>query len=197
MTQVFGSMTSLSPERVAVVHRCDECRELVVGTRSTDSGHALSASEASLRGAFNATNREIAWIPKTVLGKAFPDIPEYIASPASESFMCHSIGAYRAAVLLARAVIEASAKEKGVTDGTLFQKIDKLAEGQHIRQKLAEAAHEVRLAGNGMAHGDFATEEITEVDAEELLSLMEDFLTEMFELDTRVQRRKDRRMGVE
>ena len=90
-------------------------------------------------------------------------------------------------------MIEASAKDKGVTSGSLYDKIDKLAEGQHIRAMLADAAHEVRMAGNDMAHGDFATAEITKEDAEELLELMEDFLREMFELPTRVQRRKDKR----
>lgn len=66
-------------------------------------------------------------------------------------------------------------------------------EGGHVRQLLADAAHEVRDAGNDMAHGDFATAQITEVDSEEILGLMEDFLAEMFALETRVARRKAKR----
>lgn len=98
--------------------------------------------------------------------------------------------------MLARAVIEASAKDRGVTSGNLFNKIDKLVEKGHVRKMMADAAHEVRMAGNDMAHGDFATEAITEEDADEILGFMEDFLREMFELPTRVQRRKDRRAGA-
>lgn len=133
------------------------------------------------------------WHPKTVSGRTYPDIPEHIAPAASEAFKCYSIGAYRGAVMLARAVIEASAKDKGVTKGTLFSKIDELVAQGHVRKMMAEAAHEVRMAGNDMAHGDFATEAITEEDADEILGFMEDFLREMFEIPTRVKRRKERR----
>ncbi|MEV4390207.1 hypothetical protein AB0J68_31615, partial [Micromonospora sp. NPDC049580] len=55
-----------------------------------------------------------------VAGKEFPDVPAHIAETADEAHRCHSIKAYRAGVLLARSVIEATAKEKGITNGGLI-----------------------------------------------------------------------------
>lgn len=194
MTEIYGTIVSNDPTIVSVSHRCDECARVSIGTRQTSTPH--TGGSEHVRRAFRSSQHPIDWEPKSVLGKVFPDIPEHIAEPASEAFKCFSIGAYRAAVLLARAVIEASAKDKDITTGSLRDKIDKLSDAGHIRPLLADAAHEVRYAGNDMAHGDFATAEITDEDADELLGLMEDFLREMYEIPTRVQRRKDRRTNA-
>jgi hypothetical protein len=51
-----------------------------------------------------------------------------VADAAREAYRCRSVGAHRAAVLLARSVVEASAKDRGVTTGGLLAKIDKLFE---------------------------------------------------------------------
>lgn len=195
MTPLHGFSTSRDSSIFSAVFRCDHCYRLCVATSPYHGRHSHSSD--AIKAYVDSEEVEKTWEPKTVLGKEFPDIPSHISAPASEAFMCFSIGAYRAAVLLARAVIEASAKEKGVTTGSLYEKIDKLAEQMHVRSMLADAAHEVRLAGNDMAHGDFATAEIPEEDAEELLGFMEDFLRELFELPTRVQRRKNRRSATE
>lgn len=194
MTPLYGHVASRDRDMVSVSYRCDECYRIAIATKH--GGKSVSTSSDGIKQFVESEGTPREWEPKNALGKDFPDIPPHIANPASEAFACFSVGAYKAAVLLARSVIEASAKDKGVTSGSLYEKIDKLAEGQHIRAMLAEAAHEVRLAGNDMAHGDFATAEITEEDADELLGLMEDFLREMFELPTRVQRRKDRRTAT-
>lgn len=189
---------SSDPLRVTGAYTCDECRRMLTATAEIDISEELRRYGTSANTPkkwaeeLNKTLANAEWQPKTVAGKDFPDIPENIAHPASEAFECHSIGAYRAAVLMARAVIEASAKEMGITTDKLIQKIEKLAEREHIRKLVAEAAHELRLAGNDMAHGDFATAEITAADSEELLELMEDFLKELFELPTRVERRRER-----
>jgi len=96
---------------------------------------------------------------------------------------------------MARAVIEASAKENGITTGNLRDKIDELASGGFIRSLVADAAHEVRFLGNDMAHGDFATSQITRDDADEVLELMDAFLTELFALPTKIERRKQKRLA--
>jgi hypothetical protein len=59
------------------------------------------------------------------------------------------VGALRGAIMLARAVIEATAKDKGVTNGSLSQKIDRLHERGCIRTYLRDGAHEVRYQGCG------------------------------------------------
>jgi hypothetical protein len=205
VTYVDGSaqMASTEPFTVSCAFSCDECHRMMVSTMQVDppaEGPAYYHNPPVLRRQFlNAekAGHEQDWEPKAVLGKRFPDVPSEIGAPASETFECFSIGAYRAAVLLARSVIEASAKAKGITTGSLYEKIDKLAASGHIRSMLADAAHEIRLAGNDMAHGDFATSAITREDAQELLEFMEDFLRETFELPTRVARRRDRRASAQ
>ena len=125
------------------------------------------------------------------------DIPAHIAAPADEAYKCYSIGANRAAILLARSVIEASAKEMGVIKGVLAAKIDKLAEEGHVRSLIADAAHEIRHVGNDMAHGDFAVDDIDSEDSQETLDFMEDFLRELLELPTRVAKRRAKRTQVD
>jgi hypothetical protein len=94
---------------------------------------------------------------------------------------------------MARAVIEAGAKDKGVSSGTLYDKITKLAGQGVIRPLIADAAHEVRLLGNDMAHGDFATADITGDEAAEVLDLLDVFIAEAYELPGKLKRRKESR----
>jgi len=89
--------------------------------------------------------------------------------------------------MLARAVIEATAKDRGVTNGSLSQKIDKLHERGYIRTYLRDGAHEVRYTGNDMAHGDFP-DTISSRDAEVLLQLMGEVLMEVYQDPARRER---------
>ena len=100
----------------------------------------------------------LTWMPQpgtTTDGESFADVPASVADAAAEAVLCLEAGAPRGAILLARAAIEATAKDRGVTKGSLAQKIDQLHEGGHIRTYLRDGAYEVRYTGNDMAHGDF------------------------------------------
>jgi len=127
-----------------------------------------------------------------VVGKEFPDVPDRIAEAADEAHRCLSIKAYRAAVLLARSVIEATAKEKGITTGSLLSKIDEMFDRRLIREHVKDGAHEVRHLGNEMAHGDFV-EPVREDEAELILVLMGEVLVEVFQSVARVQRARELR----
>ncbi len=85
----------------------------------------------------------------------FTDVPEHIRDAAQEAYRCRSINAHRAAVLLARSVVEATAKDKGIKKGPLDRKIDEMQRLGFIREDVRQGAHEVRYLGNDMAHGDF------------------------------------------
>ncbi|MGA4731007.1 DUF4145 domain-containing protein [Micromonospora taraxaci] len=130
--------------------------------------------------------------PEIVGGKTFTDVPEHIAGAADEAYRCFSIGARRAAVLLARSVIEATAKDKQITSGSLLAKIDALYAGGFIREHIKDGAHEVRHLGNDMAHGDFV-EPVDSDDVELTLTLMGEVLEEVFQSPARVQRARDKR----
>ncbi|WP_446212162.1 DUF4145 domain-containing protein [Micromonospora sp. IBSANI012] len=128
--------------------------------------------------------------PTHVGGKSFPDVPSEIAAAADEAHRCFSIRAYRAAMAMARAVVEATAKEKGITSGSLEKKIDGLAAQGLIREDTREAAHAIRLVGNDAAHGDLASMVVEKEDAQEVLDLMDDILGEVFQSPAKVARVK-------
>lgn len=138
---------------------------------------------------------EIGWQPSKVGGKSFPDVPAHISSAADEAHRCHSIGAHRAAILLGRSVVEATAKDKGIVKGTLAAKIDELETAGHVRNLIAETAHEIRYLGNDMAHGDFV-EPATADQAEDVLAFMDEVLNEVYQAPARVNARKAARTAA-
>jgi hypothetical protein len=97
-----------------------------------------------------------------------------------------------AAILMARTVVEATAKNKGITTGTLAAKINAMKDAGLIRPAIAEQAHEVRFAGNDMAHGDIEAP-VEETDSEELLALMAEVLSEVFQGPARLERIRAKR----
>ena len=121
------------------------------------------------------------WYPEKPLVKTYPaSVPTQIASVAAEAHGCLSVAKLRAAVALARAVVEAAAKAKGIVDGTIKTKIDKLFEEGFIYDHVKDAAHEVRLAGNEVAHGDLVEESIDADEAEAIVELMDMVLDGVF-----------------
>lgn len=156
--------------------RCanDECRMPLTAVRSVKHGVVFH------------------W-PQHVGGKAFPDVPPPIAATANEAHQCLSINASRGAVALARAVVESVAKAHGVTSGVLTKKIDKLAELGVISENMRDAAHEIRFAGNEVAHGDLVDEPISCEEASEVLTLMDAILMRVYQEPAQVARVRERR----
>lgn len=141
----------------------------------------------------NATGQLSDWWPKHIGGKAFPDVPEHIASTADEAHRCLSVGAHRGAVALARAVVEATAKDHGIDKGMLNKKIEALAKQGVISDAMKDAADEIRFAGNEVAHADLAEEPIAADDAGEVLELMDAILTRVYQEPRQVERVRERR----
>jgi hypothetical protein len=165
--------------------RCDHCGGLSIVRRY---GTARDASS----NLYHVESER--WFPQHVEGRAFEDVPEPIASVASEAYECASIGAHRGAVALARAVVEATAKAKGITTNGIASKINELHSRGYIREHVKEAAHEVRFGGNEVAHGDLAEEHLNSEEAEEILVLMSEILLEVFQSPARVQRQRQKRL---
>ncbi len=124
----------------------------------------------------------------------FPDVPEHIASAATEATLCLSVGAYRAVGSLARAVVEATAKDKGADGKDLAKRIDALRAADHLRKHTADQAHEIRYFGNEMAHGDFV-QSVPKEEAEEVVELMVEVLDEVYQSPARLEKRKAARIA--
>ncbi|MGA5843616.1 MULTISPECIES: DUF4145 domain-containing protein [Streptomyces] len=179
-------------KRVDIVFRCDGCGHLSVATGRQELVPYSSNGSTRL-----VVDGPSAWFPRQVGRRVYDDVPTTIASMAIEAHQCLSIEANRAAVALARAVVEATAKDRGITTGTLEKKIDKLFEQQLIREYVKDAAHEVRFGGNEVAHGDLAAEPMDNATATEVLGLMDEILDEVFQSPARVRRRKEQRLERE
>jgi hypothetical protein len=131
--------------------------------------------------------------PRSYSGKAFPDVPEHIGAAACEAYLARSAGAPRAAIAMARAVVEATAKDHGILKGSLMDKIDARAKAGEISEHMREAAHEIRFAGNEIARGDLAEQAIVTDDADEILGLMDAILLRVYQEPAQVEHVRERR----
>jgi len=168
-------------------YRCDECSVLSIGY-----AYERERYGSARRGETVLDEEHLLWLPKAGAVVEFEHVPEHIASPASEAHSCHSIGAYRGASILARAVVEATAKNKGAGGDNLFRRIQALGDQGVIRKVMTTMAHDIRQLGNTMAHGDFE-DSPTEEDSAEILSFMDALLAEVYQHDGMVTARRARR----
>lgn len=168
----------------------ERCARLSIGAVFRRSAYSSPKSDM-------AKESRIEWTPQSIRRPRFADVPEQIATAASEAHACLSIQAYRGAVALARAVVEATAKDKGITRGPLVSKIDQMHEQGLIRDITRELAHEIREGGNEIAHGDLADEPMPSEDAEAIVALMDEILEEVYQGPARMWKLKQSRLERE
>ncbi|WP_158641464.1 DUF4145 domain-containing protein [Amycolatopsis eburnea] len=176
---------------VTRAYKCHNCSAISVASVGSPTTHPWDSNPDMFD---NYVDEEGTWLPSPGFRKDFPDVPQHIGEAASEAHRCIAMGALRAAVQLARSVVEATAKEKGASSGNLLAKIDKLHEMGIIRPVIQEAAHEIRHLGNEMAHGDFI-QPVMKEEAVEAVGLMDELLTEVFEAPARIEKRKLARLA--
>jgi hypothetical protein len=176
------------------VYKCPNCRRLNLASEWNASDNYGANTVHPHDKADEETWYSAEWLPRPGEFRQFPDVPEHIAGAASEATLCLSVGAYRAVGALARAVIEATAKEKGAEGKNLDARIDALHAANHVRKHTQEQAHEVRHFGNDMAHGDFA-DAVAREEAEEVLELMAEVLDEVYQSPARLLKRKTARLA--
>lgn len=179
---------------ISGVYACPGCRHYNVVRQPFNPQRSASPGiyDRDTAEHYRWESEDVIWLPKFGASETFPDVPEHIASAATEATLCFSAGAYRAVGSLARAVVEATAKDNGATKGSLAERIDALHTAGLLRAFVRDAAHEVRHFGNDMAHGDFA-EPTTNAEAAEALDLMKEVLTEVYQAPARVAAAQARR----
>ncbi|GAA1920185.1 DUF4145 domain-containing protein [Nocardioides marmoribigeumensis] len=173
------------------VYKCPNCKRLNMATeRTTFYSAGMYPSDTADNHQWSSPR----WFPRHLEVIEFEDVPTHIGEAASEATLCLAVGAYRAAGALARAVIEATAKDKKAEGRNLEKRIDALRDGDHIRKHTQEQAHEIRHFGNDMAHGDFV-EPVTKEEAEEVVELMAEVLDEVYQSPARLEKRKAARVA--
>jgi hypothetical protein len=133
--------------------------------------------------------------PIVVARVDYPDVPDAIAGAAREAQQALAASAARASVVMARATLEATAKDKGITNGTLESKIEKLNAQGLISQDMKEVADEIRLAGNEAVHGDILYEPMSIADAKEITELMDAMLMRIYQEPAKVARIRTNRLA--
>lgn len=169
---------------------CDNCGRASLGY-ATSFAKGSTDNKSNLE---KTADEDITWVPKAGEAPRFEDVPPHIAEAASEAHACASIGARMASILMARTVVEATAKDKGITSGRLVSKIDELASQGLVRNSTKDAAHEIRHLGNDMAHGDIE-DSPAQLDVDDVLALMDEVLNEVFQGPARTARVRARRDG--
>jgi len=187
--QRFGN-AAVHKRLIQGVSVCDNCGRASLGVSEQPSSEGNSYTLHFE----NTRDESFTWYPSKGSSPEFPDVPAHIAAAAKEAHAAKSINALMAGILMARTVVEATAKEKQIETGRLWAKIDALASAGHIRESTREAAHEIRHFGNDMAHGDIIEQPTTE-DAQEVLELMDEVLNEVFQGPARTARIKAKRVS--
>ena len=170
------------PDAVQACYRCAKCRALNLAEKNGISPRVRDESDARR----HLAEGPLEWRPAGP--KHYPGVPEEISMAASEAYACMSAQAHKAAILVARSVIEACAKDNGITRGRLLEKIDRMHAVALIRAHVRDGAHEIRHLGNDMAHGDLAMP-VEEADARMTVLLMDDVLEEVYGSKARVNSR--------
>lgn len=186
-------MTRSSPAHqysypIEITATCDGCHRFntALGAsryaqRTFTEGTILNSSQAVEEG--EAMTVE-SWSPPPMRPVDTAFIPEGVAGYFKEAHDAFSIAAYRAVLLLVRSVIEATAKDRGITSGNLVQKINKLDGEGHIRHGTRDMAHALRILGNDAAHGDI-DETPTQEDADDALTIARFVLDDVYVADAR------------
>ncbi|RUP03729.1 MAG: DUF4145 domain-containing protein [Mycobacterium sp.] len=128
---------------------------------------------------------DFTWRPTAMDSRDYPNVPQHIGDAATEAFECHSAGHFRAAILLARSVLEATAKDKGITNGVLAKKIEEMENQSLIRPLVRQVADSIRDYGNEMAHGDFGTP-VGQAESETVIQLMGVILEEVYQISAQL-----------
>lgn len=125
--------------------------------------------------------------------KPFPSptdsrIPDPMRHDLIEAKLCYSIDAYRASAVMARRTMQNACIEKGATKRELVEQIKELQTNGTITKDLAEWANVVRWVGNDAAHPN--KDDVEKEDAEDILSLAEQFLQVLYVAPAIAQSRK-------
>jgi hypothetical protein len=93
--------------------------------------------------------------------------------------------------MLAASAVDAMLKEKGLKDGSLYNRIEQAAANHLITPGMAEWAHEVRLDANDQRHADENAPLPTSDDAQRIVEFASALAEFLFVLPARVQRGRE------
>jgi hypothetical protein len=99
----------------------------------------------------------------------------------------NSLSAPSGAIMLAASSVDAMLKERGLSDGSLYDRIDQAASAHIITADMAKWAHDVRLEANNQRHSDVAVPLPDEAEAKRVIDFVVALGEIMFVLPARVK----------
>ena len=112
-----------------------------------------------------------------------PERPRTFLSQAQESLHAPS-----GAVMLAASSVDSMLKARGLTEGSLYARIERAAKDHLITQEMSEWAHAIRLDANDQRHADENAPLPTEADARRCIDFASALGEILFTLPARVSR---------
>ncbi len=121
-------------------------------------------------------------------------IPQSLAADLNESKMCHAVGCFHAAAVMARRAIQRACIEKGCDPKKrLVDQITELTQQGHITKDIADWATVIRFIGNDGAHPN--SDAVAKDDSSDCLALAEQFLHVLFVTPALAQQRLKQKAG--
>jgi len=166
---IIGSVKLLLTKRKGVKKMaevlCDHCGssrqlEYHISTRisgeGSDSIHGvLTCRRCGKKTIFGMTSNAISFYPsKTAYGVLSVNTPQDVRDMFVDAELCFYGMGFRGAVAVSRACVETGLSHKGVTQGTLEQRIDEAKGKDILTDTEYMLAHGSRLAGNAALHKD-------------------------------------------
>lgn len=134
--------------------------------------------------AMQSTNRVEDSFPKT--RSISGDIPEPARAYLQQA--SESLHAPAGAVMLSASAVDAMLKTKGLTNGSLYSRINAAVEQHIITEDMATWAHDVRLDANDQRHADQNASLPTTIDAQRVLDFSMALAEILFVLPSKVAR---------
>jgi hypothetical protein len=124
---------------------------------------------------------------------AVPEVHKDIPEPARRFLQqaMETLHAPDAAAVMAGSAVDAMLKELGLTDGSLYSRIDQAVADHKITKAMGDWAHEVRLGSNRPRHADKEEPHVTPEQAKQSVEFAEALGYFLFVLSARIQRGTD------
>jgi hypothetical protein len=132
--------------------------------------------------------------PPQLLDFNLENLPPAIQATLKEAIACHGAGAYRAAAMMVRRLLEEICELNGATGPNLHQRLGALKNAIVLPQPLFDAMNELKALGNDAAHIEAkAYDNIGAAEAEDSIELAKEIVKALYQLKgliARLQARK-------
>jgi len=121
-------------------------------------------------------------------------LPANMVETLKEAIACHSVGAYRAAAMMVRRLLEELCQANGAEGANLYKRLEALKSKVTLPQDLFDAMSELKALGNDAAHIDARDyRDIGEDEAADSIELAKEILKACYQLSHLVERLRARK----